>query len=418
MRVAIITESFLPQINGVTNSVCRVVEQLTRRGHDALVVAPGDGITEYLGAPVVRVRSATLPGNQDSVVGLATWRRVRGPLRDFQPDVVHLASPAWLGKAGMRAAASLDIPTVAVFQTDLAGFARGYRLWRLVGDGMIWSWLGRIHEQADRTLAPSSATMQQLAAHGFPRLARWGRGVDLIRFHPSHRDERLRREIAGPGEVIVGYVGRLAPEKRVSALSVLRDLPGVRLAIVGGGPSESALRRELPDAAFLGFRTGEDLSRAYASLDVFVHTGPAETFCQTVQEALASGVPVVGPNSGGPVDLITPGRNGFLADPDDPAQLRAAVQKLATDPELRAGMSTAARRSVQGRSWAAICDELLGHYTAAIARHTAQRASSAPPTGAVGTAAETHDAQELTRPRTVQASHRAQSARVRRTQRA
>ncbi|WP_129667812.1 glycosyltransferase family 4 protein [Phytoactinopolyspora endophytica] len=374
MRVAIITESFLPQINGVTNSVCRVVEHLARHRHDALVVAPGEGVTQYLGAPVVRVRSATLPGNEDSVVGLATWRRISAVLREFQPDVVHLASPAWLGKAGMKAAARLEIPTVAVFQTDLAGFARGYRVWRMVGDGAIWSWLGRIHERADRTLAPSSATMQQLAAHGFPRLARWGRGVDLVRFHPAHRHERLRRQIAPAGEAIVGYVGRLAPEKHVSSLAVLRDVPGIRVAIVGGGPSEDALRRQLPDAAFLGFRTGEDLSRAYASLDVFVHTGPAETFCQTVQEALASGVPVVAPNSGGPVDLVAPGRNGFLADPADPLQMRAAVEKLAGDAELRSAMSVAARESVHGRSWAAVCDELLGHYADAVAHRNGEAA--------------------------------------------
>lgn len=373
MRVAIITESFLPQINGVANSVCRVVEHLRDRGHEPLVVAPGGGDGRYAGAPVVRVRSFTLPGNDDSVVGLSTGRRIVPILRDFQPDVVHLASPAWLGKAGMSAAAALDLPTVAVFQTDLAGFARGYRFWRVIGDDVIWSWLRRIHEQADRTLAPSSDTMRQLAARGFPRLAHWGRGVDLVRFHPDHRDLELRRTLAPDGEVIVGYVGRLAPEKRVSTLAVLRDLPGVKLVVVGGGPSEPALRKALPGASFLGFRTGEALSRAYASLDVFVHTGPAETFCQTVQEALASGVPVVAPHAGGPIDLVDDGRTGYLVDPDQAQACRTAVQRLASDGALRTTMARRARESVHGRSWSAVGDELLMHYATAMSRHARRR---------------------------------------------
>jgi phosphatidylinositol alpha 1,6-mannosyltransferase len=368
MRVVIITESFLPQINGVANSVCRVVEYLTAHGHDALIVAPGDGPTGYAGAPVVRVPSVSLPGNDDSLVGLSSKRRIAATLRDFTPDVVHLASPAWLGRVGMSAAARLGMPTVAVFQTDLAGFARGYRFWRVVGDEVIWSWLRRIHDHADRTLAPSTATMTQLASHGFPRVARWGRGVDLVRFHPAHRDEGLRRDLAPNDEVLVGYVGRLAPEKQVSALTALRDLPNVKLVVVGGGPSEGELREALPGASFLGFRTGEALSRAYASLDVFVHTGPAETFCQTVQEALASGLPVVAPRAGGPIDLVDHGRTGFLIEPGRLPEWRAAVQRLAADPSLRTAMGQAARESVHGRSWDSVCEELLGHYTAAIAR--------------------------------------------------
>jgi phosphatidylinositol alpha 1,6-mannosyltransferase len=200
--------------------------------------------------------------------------------------------------------------------------------------------------------------------------------VDLVRFHPAHRDDGLRRRIAPGGEVIVGYVGRLAPEKHVASLTALRDLPNVRLAIVGGGPSEDSLRHALPDAAFLGFRTGEELSRAYASLDVFVHTGPAETFCQAVQEALASGVPVIAPAAGGPVDLVRPGTTGYLVDPADPANLRAAVSRLVHDRDLRSSMAAAARRSVAGRSWAAVCDELLRHYADVIARQGADRSAA------------------------------------------
>jgi phosphatidylinositol alpha 1,6-mannosyltransferase len=170
--------------------------------------------------------------------------------------------------------------------------------------------------------------------------------------------------------MLVGFVGRLAPEKRVLRLAALHDIPGIQLVVVGDGPDRQKLARQLPNAIFLGFKTGEALARVYASLDVFVHTGPFETFCQTVQEALASGLPVIAPDAGGPQDLVTHGRTGFLlpetgrpdADAVFVASLRAAVRTLASDPELRTQCGAAARRSVLCRTWPALCDELLNHY--------------------------------------------------------
>jgi len=170
----------------------------------------------------------------------------------------------------------------------------------------------------------------------------WGRGVDTRRFTPSKRDAELRARLAPRGELLVGYVGRLAPEKQLERLAALAGLPGTRLVVVGSGPAEKGLRTLLPGAAFLGFRDGDDLARTYASLDVFVHTGPSETFCQAVQEALASGLPVVAPDAGGPRDLVLPGRTGFLVPPRPvdgdgaaaDAGLVAAVRALA-DPSTR-----------------------------------------------------------------------------------
>ena len=207
-------------------------------------------------------------------------------------------------------------------------------------------------------------TAADLHAHGMERVWLWGRGVDTERFHPTRRDERLRAEIAPGGEVIAGYVGRLATEKRVDLLAAVAALPGVRLAVTGGGPMEEELRRAIPSAVFLGERHGEDLARIYASLDVFVHTGPFETFGQTIQEAAASGLPVVAPAAGGPVDLVDEGVTGFLVPPGDGAALAAAAGRLAADSALRAAMSEAARRRVLGRSWPALVDELIGHYQA------------------------------------------------------
>jgi phosphatidylinositol alpha 1,6-mannosyltransferase len=210
-------------------------------------------------------------------------------------------------------------------------------------------------------------TAAELDAHGLERVWLWGRGVDTERFNPALRDERLRAEIAPGGEVIVGYVGRLAIEKRVDLLAAVAALPGVKLAVTGGGPMEEELRGALPSAAFLGMRYGADLARIYASLDVFVHTGPFETFGQTIQEASASGLPVVAPASGGPLDLVDDGGTGYLVPPGDPDALSAAVAKLTGNPALRARLGTAARRRVLGRTWSALTDELLTHYAAVIA---------------------------------------------------
>ncbi|MQA86337.1 MAG: glycosyltransferase [Streptosporangiales bacterium] len=359
VRIAVVTESFLPRVDGVANSVCRVLEHLAARGCEAIVVAPAPGPASYAGFPVHLVRGVALPFYRSFVVGVPS-RRVTTILEGFRPDVVHLASPSLLGASGAMAARRLGVPAVAVLQTDVAGFARQYGLRGT--DTLIWSWLCRIHRRAVRTLVPSTAMLRELEQRGFPRLALWGRGVDLERFHPRHRCERLRSQLAPGGEIIVGYVGRLAAEKRVHLLAELADLPGIRLVIVGDGPAERRLRQRLPAAVYCGFRTGNDLSRILASFDVFAHTGANETFCQAVQEALASGVPVVAPAAGGPLDLVRPGYNGLLYPPDDPASMRTAVATLAGDPFARGRMSDHARRSVSGRTWASICDELLGHY--------------------------------------------------------
>lgn len=361
MRVAVVTESFLPRVNGVTNSVLRVCEQLTARGHEVLVVAPGPGPDRWGEVPVVRTPSLPLPGYADFRVG-APVPGVTAALRRFRPDVVHLASPAVLGAHGATVAARLGVPAVAVYQTDLAGFAERYRL-GVAGD-LLWHRLRRVHGLAARTLAPSTHAVRQLEERGVERVVRWARGVDLDRWNPGHRDPEVRRALAPGGERVVGYVGRLAHEKEVGLLAAAQATPGVRLVVVGDGPQRRQLERLLPRAEFLGFRSGPDLSRLVASFDVFAHTGSHETFCQAAQEALASGVPVVGPAAGGLLDLVEDGSNGLRFAPGDGEDLARCVERLVTDDVGRRRMGIAARRSVEGRSWEVIGDELVGHYGA------------------------------------------------------
>ncbi|WP_181775085.1 glycosyltransferase family 4 protein [Amycolatopsis pittospori] len=363
MRVAIVTESFLPQVNGVTNSVLRVVEHLRERAHDVLIIAPGPGPGEYLGAPVVRIPALDFPGVNSLPVGVPT-RTVLTALADFGPDVVHLASPFVVGARGLAAARRLRVPCVAVYQTDIAGFAAAYGFG--IAARAAWRWVRRLHSRADRTLAPSSDSVEQLKLHGIPRVHRWARGVDIDRFSPVHASPALRAELAPNGELLVGFVGRLAPEKEVERLTALAGIDGIRVVVVGDGPELPMLRERIPGAAFLGARYGEELSAAYASLDVFVHTGPHETFCQAIQEAMASGLPVLAPNAGGPKDLVLPGRTGFLLPADRAGFATTLVDKVhdLRDDALRARLGEKARKVVLGRTWPAVCRELVGHYEA------------------------------------------------------
>ncbi|GAB2880434.1 glycosyltransferase family 4 protein [Nocardioides pacificus] len=359
LRVLVVSESFLPQVNGVTNSVRRVLEHLAAEGHEAELVAP-TGPPSYAGFPVTRTRGASLPFYKDFRLGFETRRRLREIMLRFRPDVVHVASPATLGHQACRAAAELGIPAVAIYQTDLIGFAERYDV---AGGATAAAWLTRrIHSSAALTLAPSTASMRQLEALAVPDVVHWPRGVDLAAYSPGNRCEDLRRRLAPGGELLVGYVGRMAAEKELDLLRGLSNMPGIRLVMVGDGPEKRRLRELMPQAAFLGLLHGEELARAHASFDVFVHTGRHETFCQSAQEALASGVPVVAPRAGGPLDLVAEGRTGFLFEPGEAAQVGAFVRLLGHDEQLRARMAAAARPSVEGRSWAAVNAALVGHY--------------------------------------------------------
>ncbi|OHT95502.1 glycosyltransferase family 4 protein [Mycobacterium syngnathidarum] len=365
MRVAIVAESFLPNVNGVTNSVLRVIEHLRRTGHEVLVIAPdtprGQPPAERLhdGVRVHRVPSRMFPKVTSLPLGVPRPRMVN-VLRGFDPDVVHLASPALLGWGGVHAARYLGVPTVAVFQTDVAGFAESY------GIGVLsrasWAWTRRLHSKADRTLAPSTSAMENLDSHRIPRVFKWGRGVDITGFAPSARDEQLRASWSTEGKPIVGFVGRLAPEKHVERLAALAGREDLQLVVVGDGVDRAKLQAVLPTAVFTGELHGPELAAAYASMDVFVHPGEHETFCQAVQEAMASGLPVIAPDAGGPRDLVAPYRTGLLLPVDEfESALPASVEHLIAE---RSRYSLAARRSVLSRTWPAICDELIGHYEA------------------------------------------------------
>lgn len=363
MKVAIVTESFLPQINGVTNSVLRILESLGAGGHEALVIAPESMGTpkEYAGHKVKTIPA--LPIQSVIPIGMPIGlpnRRLEHLIDGFSPDVVHLASPMLLGMHGAKIAKKLNIPTLSVYQTDMAGFASHYGF--DIAHSSLRKLVGKIHSQTDRTLAPSRSACYELKSQGVPEVYLWQRGVNLELFNPTARSESLRKYWDPTGKrIIIGYVGRLAKEKRISDLKYLDRDPSNLLIITGDGPASEKLKKELPNAIFMGHKNGADLAEIFASLDLFIHPGPNETFCQAVQEALASGTPCIVPTTGGPADLVHHGKTGYVINIHRPDDLEAAVMhfKLRND---RANMKLQARQSVLTRTWAAINAQLMNHY--------------------------------------------------------
>ena len=374
MRILVVAESFLPHMNGVTNSVLRVVDHFAASGDDLGIIAPKwPGADKHLRTScgrrvrVRRIASAPMPGYTEVRIATTSAATLRRRIDEFAPDVIHLASPMILGGRAVVAAQKAGVPTVAVYQTDIPGYTARYGMPFL--ENASWQLLRDVHNRATLNLAPSTATRDQMLEHGIERVHLWRRGVDTSLFSPSLRSAKLRARYAEPEEKLMVYVGRLAPEKQVADLRVLHDMPGVRLLIVGDGPERDALRRDMPRARFAGFRSGTDLAAHLASADLFVHPGELETFGQTIQEAMASGLPVIAPRRGGPVDLVTPSRTGWLYTPGMLDELRDRAADLLFDDAKREAFGTAALESVRKRTWPVLSEQLRGYYLQAIEAH-------------------------------------------------
>ena len=366
MRVAIVTESFPPVFNGVANSVVRVLETLKAEGHEAIVIAPTTPGKYFNGFRTHRVPSVSFFQFQ---LGLPN-PFVAKILEDFKPDVVHAASPVLLGAQAVAWAQRNFVPSVAIFQTDIAAYAEryGFKALRPFVDRAM----ANFHAGATINLAPTTEVSDYLRRIGLSNVSVWGRGVDLDLYHPNRKSGEgalsIRNQIAPKGEKIVGFVGRLAAEKQVDRFSELFKIPNTAFLIVGDGPERDSLENKFRGAnvKFVGKKSGEELADCYASMDVFVHFGTEETFGQTIQEAQAAGVPVLAPNSGGPKFLIESDASGYLIDPDVPNGFTPVLEALLKDTDLAARIGEGGRRSVLDKSWAANNAKLIEFYSSAI----------------------------------------------------
>lgn len=379
MRVALFTDTCTPQMNGVARTLGRLVEHLGSRGHEVALVSPAvrdgggpaPGLALHLRLPGVpfplypELQLARPPRGVD-------WRA----LEAFRPDVIHCATESVVGWMGRRWALAGGRPLITSFHTDLASHARDYRLGLLAPVG--WQLLRRFHGPARLTLCPSNATLTQLMVKGFhPRLRIWSRGVDAVSFSPSLRSRETRERLAPGAEAMLLFVGRLAPEKQLDVL--LEAWPEIRrrapvptqLVLVGDGPMGKQIReRAEPGVRVVGYLSGEALTRAYASADVFVFPSDSGTFGNVVLEAMASGLPVVSVSRGGVTESLRHGETGLLVEPRNPRALAAAALSLLADGARRHQLAEAARRHAVDCRWDRILDGVVEAYEDVIAGRT------------------------------------------------
>lgn len=373
MRLAIITETFLPKVDGIVRTLEQFLSYLHVRGHQALVIAPGRGPEQVCGFRVVRVPGVRFPLYPEITLAPVPFG-VTAQLSAFRADLVHLAGPAILGVAVLASLGRVPrgprLPVVAHYHTDLPRYFSSFGFAALAP--LVSRYLTLVHNGCDATYAPAPSVAAALAARGMRRVRVCGRGVDARLFHPGRRG-RERFDLL--------YVGRLSLEKHVQWLIDVADaFPERTLRVIGDGPARATLEHHLrrPGVTFSGILTGERLAEAYASASVFVFPSPSETFGQVVQEAMASGLPVVGVRSGGVADLIRPGETGWLCPPGDVRAFVGAIRALLSDPPSRARMGAAARRFAERQRWERVFDALLADYE----RLVAGRCHQAPGDGA------------------------------------
>lgn len=377
MRVALFTETFLPKIDGIVTVICLLLDHLTERGIETIVVAPKMGVTHYKQTPVIGVPGVTLPLYPELKVGpptLSTYRQ----LKDFDPDIAHFIHPALIGGAGMLMAKHLDIPTVASFHLDISRLVHHFNLGFIEP---VTDWLTRfMFNQADYTLAPSRLIQQDMLALGVKDVGLWRRGVDAERFNPCFYSDAMRHTLSGghPDDVVLLYVGRLSDEKQLDHLRpILEQVPGTRLALVGDGPARESLEHHFAgtNTHFMGYMQGEALSQAYASADIFVFPSALETFGLVVVEAMAAGLPVVASRVGGVTDVVYEGRTGYTFDSGDIPALVEGVRRIATSRERITQMGLDARAFAETQTWPAMMDEVIDLYARLIAAHQEEQAA-------------------------------------------
>lgn len=371
LKIAVFTETWLPKLDGIVSILSLMLQRLQERGHQVMLFGPPGGPSEYAGAEIVGIggpRFPLYPEVRVNIPGRSTWER----LKAYQPDLVHIAGPVFLGPFGLAFAHRLNVPILASYHTDIPRYFEHYYhgTFSFAQPAMRW-YLRALHNQAHVNLCPSTPMLQDLQAHGFQRLRWWHRGIDTQRFTPGPRDEAMRARLTDghPDDFLVINVGRHAPEKGLESIHPhVSKQPGVRLAMIGGGPSHEQLKATFRDTptVFTGYLQGDELVAAYRSADAFLFPSTTETFGLVALEAMACRVPVIAARTGGVLDIVTDGVNGFYFDPDQPQQIAGLIARLQTNPALHKELSHNAQQHARSRDWRATMDQLICYYDLAI----------------------------------------------------
>lgn len=369
LHIALVSETFPPEINGVANTLGRLCQGLQQRGHRLQLIRPrqaGD-LHQQSDDSLLLTRGWPLPGYAGLQWGQSALHKLLRRWRRNRPDVLYVATEGPLGLSAIRAARRLGIPVVSGFHTNFQQYSGHYGLGLLTR--LLTHYLRWFHNRTRTTLVPSASQRLELQRRGFQRLALLARGVDSQLFHPARRSAELRSSWGlGEQDLAVLHVGRLAPEKNLAllqrsfrALQASYPQQRLRLVLVGDGPQRAQLQSALPDAIFCGLQRGEELAAHYASGDLFLFPSLSETFGNVVLEALASGLAVVAYDQAAAAQHIRHGHNGALAMPGDELAFIEAAQWLLEDRESLRRVRLNARQHAGKQGWAAIVEQFEAH---------------------------------------------------------
>jgi glycosyltransferase involved in cell wall biosynthesis len=400
MRIALITETFLPQVNGVVRTLEKIIQHLENSGHETMVITIGEGENFYSKTEVVRVPGVkfslykelhlvkpqeewfnALLENEFTQVPIAMLQAllprphpmVEEALNRFNPDLVHLVTPVTLGSIGYYYADNMKLPCLATFHTDIAAYAPLYQQKIPYIAEMANTITKLVYDKADRVLAPSPSSQKQLETLGLNNVGVFGRGVNCELFNPARRNRSVLERYGLSRDLLtILYAGRLAEEKSIPILiqdfKDLSQIHDIQLLLVGDGPLRSKIEEDLKGTkyAFTGMKKDEEYAELHASCDIFAFPSKTETFGQVVLEAMASGLAVVGFDAPGVRDLVKHKFTGLLVDSNPGTSLKTVIETLIKDSDLRHSCSVAARMEAQSRSWTEILNTLLGEYEALI----------------------------------------------------
>ncbi|RSK27257.1 glycosyltransferase family 1 protein [Bacillus sp. HMF5848] len=367
MRIAIVTETFLPSTDGIVTRLTHSIKWLVKHGHSVDIIAPDLGVNEYEGARVLGVPAHTLFFYKSKKFALP-HKVVETYLKEINPDVVHIVNPALVGFSGVYYGKKLKIPIVASYHTNVAQYLDYYHLSPF--KPLLWWYFRKLHNQAIINLCTSQTVQYELVERKFNNVHHWKRGVDTDSYHPSNYDDMMRNRLTNnqSDKTLLLYVGRIAAEKEIEKIkSVLTKRDDVCLAIVGDGPHRAQLEKHFSgsNTVFTGFMHGHELAQAYASSDIFVFPSTTETLGLVILEAMASGLPIVAADSGPTREQIHDGSNGMLYKKQDPKSFEEAVLSLC-NPHKRDKMKILARQEAEHHGWDGQSQQLLSFYKMAI----------------------------------------------------
>jgi len=383
-RIALFSGNYNYVMDGPVRALNKLVGYLERRGIEVMVFAPTarQAAFDHVGT-LKSVPSVCIPGRSDYRVALGMPASVRRQLEDFNPDLVHLAAPDWLGHAALSWAEQHGVPAVASFHTRFDTYFRYYKLKWL--EKYVTAFMRRFYHRCDQIYVPSPCMADELADQNMsPNIGIWSRGVDHSLFNPTRRDPEWRRaQGIAEDDIVIAFVGRLVLEKGLGVFADTIDLLSkkgrrVKALIVGDGPEKQRFEDRLPDAIFTGHLSGEHLARAYASADIFFNASITETFGNVTLEAMASSLPLVCADATGSRSLVRRGENGFLAASVTPAAFARELEKLINDPDLRTTMASASLRLSADYTWDLVLERLIDQYCGVLEQRSTSLVTNRP----------------------------------------